>query len=45
MNQNYSIQQYTAQFIQEVIPVVVGLAFAAMVLADAIKAIKEALRK
>jgi len=45
MNQEYQIQQHTAQFLQEVIPIVVGLAFVAMVIAEAIKAFKEALRK
>ena len=44
MNQQYQVQQYTGQFIQEVIPVVITLAIAAIVVSNAIKAVKEALK-
>ena len=43
MNQ-YSIQQYTPQFWQGVVSFVVGLAVLAMVVSQAVKAVKEALR-
>lgn len=39
------LDQYQAQFLQEVIPVVVGLAFIAMVILDVIKAFKEVMKK
>jgi hypothetical protein len=38
-------QQYQAQFWQEVISAVVALAIIAMIVSDAIKAIKEAVKK
>ena len=44
MNGGYQRQQYTGQFIQEVIPVVITLAVAAIVVANAVKAIKEAIK-
>jgi len=44
MNGGYQFQQYTGQFIQEVIPVVITLAVAAIVVANAVKAIKEAIK-
>jgi hypothetical protein len=44
MNQSYQLQQYTGQFIQEVIPVVITLAVAAIVVANAVKAVKEAIK-
>ena len=44
MNQGYQLQQYTGQFIQEVIPVVITLAVAAIVVANAVKAVKEAIK-
>jgi len=44
MNQGYEIQQYTGQFLQEVIPVVITLAVAAIVVANAVKAVKGALK-
>jgi len=44
MNQQYQIQQYTGQFLQEVIPIVITLAVAAIVVANAVKAVKEALK-
>ena len=45
MNQQYQIQQYTGQFLQEVIPIVITLAVAAIVVANAVKAVKEALKR
>lgn len=44
MNQQYQPQQYTAQFLQEVIPLVMTLAVAAIVVSNAIKAVKEAIK-
>jgi len=44
MNQGYEIQQYTGQFFQEVIPVVITMAVAAIVVANAVKAVKGALK-
>jgi hypothetical protein len=44
MNQQYQSQQYTGQFLQEVIPVVMTLAIAAIVVANAVKAVKEAIK-
>jgi hypothetical protein len=44
VNQQYQIQQYTGQFLQEVIPIVITLAVAAIVVANAVKAVKEALK-
>jgi len=44
MNQQYQIQQYTGQFLQEVIPIVITLAVAAIVVANAVKVVKEALK-
>ena len=44
MNQDYQLQQYTGQFIQEVIPIVITLAVAAIVISDAVKAVKGALK-
>ena len=44
MNQQYQTQQYTGQFLQEVIPVVMTLAIAAIVVSNAIKAVKEAIK-
>jgi hypothetical protein len=44
MSQGYEIQQYTGQFLQEVIPVVITLAVAAIVVANAVKAVKGALK-
>jgi hypothetical protein len=44
MNQDYQLQQYTGQFIQEVIPIVITLAVAAIVIANAVKSVKGALK-
>jgi hypothetical protein len=44
MTQQYQPQQYTGQFLQEVIPVVMTLAIAAIVVSNAIKAVKEAIK-
>jgi len=44
MNQGYQLQQYTGQFLQEVIPIVITLAVAAIVIANAVKAVKGAIK-
>lgn len=41
---SYAVQEYTPQFWQSVISFVIGLAVLAMIVAEAIKAVKEALK-